>query len=112
LERDKVIDWRKLHNEQLHYLYYLPNIIRTIKSRSLRLAGHVAHVGVMRDAYKNLLGNPEEKGPISRPRRRWDNNIKMDVKEIGLESLDWIHMAQDRDRRQAAVNTIMNLRVP
>jgi hypothetical protein len=73
--------WRKLHNEELHDLYSSPDIIRMIKSRRMRWAGHVARMGETRNAYRILVGNPEGKGPIGRPRRRWVDNIKMDLKE-------------------------------
>jgi hypothetical protein len=74
--------WRKLHNEELHNLYSSPVIIRTIKSKRTRWAGHVARMGEKRNAYRILVGKPEEKRPLGRPRRRWVDNIKMDVREI------------------------------
>jgi hypothetical protein len=81
-------DWRKLHNEELHNLYSSPNIIRMIKSRRMRWAGHVARMGEKRNAYGVLVGKPEEKRTVGRPRRRWLNNIKMDLREIGWCGLD------------------------
>jgi hypothetical protein len=79
---------RKLHNEELHNLYCSPSIIRMIKSRRMRLAGHVARMGEKRNAYRILVGKPEGKRPLGRPRRRWADNIKMDVREIGRDGLD------------------------
>jgi hypothetical protein len=86
LRRDEVTgDWRKLHNERLHNLYSSPNIIRMIKSRRMRWAGHVARMGETKNAYMILVGKPEGKRPLGRPRRRWVDNIKMDLGEIGVE---------------------------
>jgi hypothetical protein len=96
-------DWRRLHNEELNDFYSSPNIIRVIKSRKLRWAGHAARMGEERDAYRILVG---------RPRRRWEDNIKMDIREVGWEDMNWIDLAQDRDRWRAIVNAVMNLRVP
>jgi hypothetical protein len=101
---------RKLHNEELHILYYSPNIIRQIKSRKMRWAGHVARMGEERNLYRVLMGKPEGKRPLGRPKRRWDG-IRMDLREINWGSVDWIQLAQDRDRWWAVVNTVMNLRV-
>jgi hypothetical protein len=112
-KRDEVIGgWRKLHNEELHNLYCSPSIIRIIKSRRMRWAGHVARMVEKRNAYGILVGKPEGKRPLGRPRRRWENNIKMDLREIGLGVMDWIDLAQDRDQWRALVNTVMNLWVP
>jgi hypothetical protein len=104
--------WTKLHNEELHNLYSSPSIIRIIKSRGMRWAGHVARIGEKRNVYRLLVGKPEGKRPLGRPRRRWINNIKIDLLEIGLRVLDWIGLAQDRYRWRALVNSVMNLRVP
>jgi hypothetical protein len=104
--------WRKLHNEELHNLYSSPSIIRIIKSRRMRWAGHVARMGEKRNAYRLLVGKPDGKIPLGRPRRRLIDNIKMDLLEIGLSGVDWIGLAQDRYRRRALVNAVMNLRVP
>jgi hypothetical protein len=104
--------WRKLHNEELHNLYSSPSIIRIIKSRRMRWAGHVARMGEKRNVYKLLVGKPEGKRPLGRPRRRWIDNIKMDLLGMGLSVVDWIGLAQDRYRRRALVNSVMNLRVP
>jgi hypothetical protein len=104
--------WRKLHNEELHGLYSSPNIVRVIKARRMRWAGHVERMGEVRGAYNMLVGRAEGRRPLGRPRRRWEDNMKMDLREIGFENVDWIHLAQDRDRWRAVVNTVMNLQVP
>jgi hypothetical protein len=105
-KRDKVIgEWRKLYNEELHILYSFQNIIRQIKSRKLRWVEHVARMGEERNVYKILMGKPEGK----RPRCRWEDGIRMDLRKIGLGSVEWIQVAQDRDRWRALVNTVMNL---
>jgi hypothetical protein len=101
-----------LHNEELHNLYSSPSIIRTIKSRRMRWAGHVARMGEKRSMCRLLVGKPEGKRPLGRPRRRWIDNIKMDLSEMGLSVVDWIGLAQDRYRWRAFVNSVMNLRVP
>jgi hypothetical protein len=82
-----------------------------IKSRKMRWAGHAARMGEKKNAYRILVGKPEEKR-LGRPRRRWVDNIKIDLREIGWDGVDWIHLAQDRDEWRALVNTVMNLRVP
>ncbi|KAJ4450771.1 hypothetical protein ANN_02201 [Periplaneta americana] len=110
-KRDEVTgEWRKLHNAELHALYSSPDIIRNIKSRRLRWAGHVARMGESRNAYRVLVGRPEGKRPLGRPRRRWEDNIKMDLREVGYDDRDWINLAQDRDRWRAYVRAAMNLR--
>jgi hypothetical protein len=111
-KRDEVTgEWRKLQNEELHILYFSPNIIRQMKSRRMRWAGHVARIGEDRNVYRVLMGEPEGKRPIGRPRRRWEDGIRMDLTEIDCGSVEWIHLAQERDRWRALVNTVMNLRV-
>jgi hypothetical protein len=111
--RDEVTgDWRKLHNEELHNLYSSPNIIRMMKSMRMRWAGHVAQMGETRNAYRILVGKPEEKRPLGRPKRRWVDTIKMDLRETGWDGVDWTELAQDRDQLWALVNTVMNLRIP
>ena len=105
-------EWRKLHNEELSDLYSLPNIVRVVKSRRMRWAGHVAHMWQGRWVYRVLVGKPDGKRPLGRPRRRWENNIKMDLQEVGGCCGDWMELAQDRDRWRALVSTVMNLRVP
>jgi hypothetical protein len=104
--------WRKLHNEELHNLYSSPSIIRIIKSRRMRWAEHVSRMGEKRNVYRLLVGKPEGKRPLGRPRCRWIDNIKMDLLEIGVSVVDWIGLAQDRYRWRALVNAVMNFRVP
>jgi hypothetical protein len=104
--------WRKLHNEKLHNLYSSQSIIRIIKSRRMRWAGHVAQMGEKRNVYKLLVRKAEGKRPLGRTRRRWIDNIKMDLLEIGLSVVEWIGLAQDRYSWRALVNSVMNLRVP
>jgi hypothetical protein len=111
-KRDGVTgEWRKLHNEELHNLYSFPDIIRQVKSRRMRWVGHVTSMGEERKVYKVLVGKPEGKRPLERPRRRWEDGIRMDLREIGLEGVDWIRLYQDRDRWWAIVSAVMNLRV-
>jgi hypothetical protein len=88
--------WRKLHNDELHDLYASPNIVMVIKSRRMRWAGHVARMGEWRSAYIVLVGRPEGKRPLGRPRRRWEDNIKMDLMDIGIDEANWIRLAEDR----------------
>jgi hypothetical protein len=104
--------WRKLHNEELHNLYSSPSIIKIIKLRRIRWVGHVARMGEKKNMYRLLVGKAEGKRPLGRPRRRWMDNIKMDLLEIGLNVVDWIGLAQDRYRWRALVNLVMNLLVP
>jgi hypothetical protein len=98
--------------QELYALYSSPNIIRVIKSRRRRWAGRVACMGERRGTYRALVGKPERRRPLGRPRRRWEDNIKMDFREIGCGGADWVDVAQDRDRWRALVYTVMNLRVP
>ena len=91
-------EWRRLHNEELNDLYCSPNIVRVIKWRRMRWAGHVARMGEERGLYRVLMGKPEGKRPLRRPRRRWVNNIRMDLQEVGFWFMDWIGLAEDRDR--------------
>jgi hypothetical protein len=99
-------------NDELHDLYSSPNIVRVIKSRRMRWTGHVARMGGGRGAYRVLVGRSEGKRPLGRPRRRWEDNIKMDLREIGIDGANWIRLAQDMVQWRAFVNTVMNLRVP
>jgi hypothetical protein len=111
--RDEVTEGsRKLHNEELHNLYSSPDIIRMIKSRRMSWAGFVARMCEKRNAYRILMGKPEGKRPLGRPRRRWANKVKMDLREVGWGGMDWIDLAQDRDKWWALLSTVMNLRVP
>ena len=111
--RDEVTgEWRRLHNDELNDLYSSPNIVRVNKSRRMRWAGHVARMGEERGAYRMLVGKPEGKRPLGRPRRRWVDNIRTDLQEVGCGYMDWIGLTQDRDRWRALVSAVMNLRVP
>jgi len=106
--RDEVTgEWRRLHNEELNGLYSSPNIVQVIKLRRMRWAGHVAHMGEERGVYRVLVGKPEGRRPLGRPRRRW-----VDLQEVGTVYMDWIGLAQDRDRWRMLVSAVMNLRVP
>ena len=91
---------------------FRPNIVRVIKSRRMRWAGHVARMGEERGAYRVLVVKPEGKRPLGRPRRRWVDNIRMDLQGVGFRYVDWIGLAQDRDTWQTLVSAVMNLRVP
>jgi hypothetical protein len=112
-KRDEVTgEWRKLHNEELRDLYSSPSIIRIIKSRRMRWAGCVARIGEKRNAYRLLVGKAEGKRPLVRPRRRWVDNIRIDLGEVGWGDVDWIGLAQDKNRWRALVNSVLNLWVP
>jgi len=112
-KRDEVKgEWRKLHNEELSDLYSLPNIVRVVISRRMRWAGRVARMGEGRRVYRVLVGKPEGKRPLGRARRRWEDNIKVDLQEVRGGFGDWMELAQDRDRWPALVSMVMNLRVP
>ena len=93
-------------------LYSSPNIVRVVKSRRMRWAGHVAHMEEGRGVHKVLVGKPEGKRPLGRPRRRWEDNIKMDLQEVRMGCGDWMELAKDRDRWWVLVSTVMNFRVP
>ena len=111
--RDEVKgEWRRLHNEELNDLYSPHNIVRVIKSRRMRRAGHVARMGEERGVYRVLVGKPEEKRPLGRPRRRWVDNIRMDHQEVGCGYMDWIGLVQGRDKWRTVVSAVMNVRVP
>ena len=112
-KRDEVTgEWRKLHNEELSNLYSISNIVRVVKSRRMRWARHVARMGEGRGVHRVLIGKPEGKRPLGRHRRRWEDNIKMDLQEVGGSCGDWMELAQDRDRWRALVGMVRNFRVP
>jgi hypothetical protein len=111
-KREEDGSWIKLYNDKLHRLYSSPNIVRVIKSRRMRWAGHVARMGKGRGVYRVLVGRPEGKRPTGRPRRGWEDNIKLDLRETGIDGANWIRLAQDRVQWRAFVSTVMNLRVP
>jgi hypothetical protein len=102
-------EWRKLHKGELHNLYSSPDITRQIKSRRMKRAGHVACMGEGRKVYRVLVGKPKGKTPLGRPRHRWEDGLKVDVREIDWRGVEWIHLAQDRDQWQAVVTAVMNL---
>ena len=105
-------EWRRLNNEELNDLYASPNIVWVIKSKRMRWAGHVARTGGERGVYRVLVGKPEGRRPLGRPWRRWVDNIRMDLQEVECGYMDWIGLAQDRDRWWTLVSAVMNLRVP
>jgi hypothetical protein len=105
-------EWKKLHNEELNNLYSSPSIVRMIKSRRMRWAGHVARMGEGRGVYRVLVGRPEGGRPLGRPRHRWEDNIRMDLQKVGCGCVNWMKLAQNRDRWRALVSTVMNLLVP
>jgi hypothetical protein len=111
-KREEDGSWRKLHNDELHSLYFSPNIVRVIISKRMRWAGHVARMDVRKGFYRISVGRLECKRPLGRPRRRWENNIKINLREIGIDRVNWIQLAQDRVQLRACVNIAMNLRVP
>jgi hypothetical protein len=104
-------EWRRVYNEELNDLYCSPNIVRVIKSRRMRWAGHVARMGEEREVYRVFVGKPEGKRPMGRLRHRWVDNIRMNLQEVGCGYMDWIGLAQDRDRWLTLVSAVMNLRV-
>ena len=105
-------EWRKLHSEELSDLYCLPNIVRVVKWRRVGWAGHVARMGERKEENRGLVGKFGGKRPLGRPWHRWEDKINMDLQEIGCGNMDWIELAQDRDRWPANVVAVMNLRVP
>jgi hypothetical protein len=111
-KRDEVTgEWSKLHDEELRDLYSSPSIIRIIKSRRMRWAGHVARMWEKRNTYGFLVGKPEGKRPLGRPRHRLVDNITVDLGEVGWGDVDWMGLAQDSNRWRALVNSVLNLRV-
>jgi hypothetical protein len=103
--------WGRLHNEELHNLYTTPNNIRMIKSSGMRWVGHVAWVREMRNACNILVGVSKRNSPLARPKRRWEDNIRIDFREVWWKCVVWIHLAKDRDQWRALMNMVMNLRV-
>jgi len=101
-----------VNNVELNDLYSSPNIVRVIKWRRMRWAGHMVCMVEERGVYRVLVGKPEGKRPMGRPRRRWVDNVRMDLPEVGCGYMDWIELAQDRDRWRMPVDTVMNLWVP
>ena len=101
-----------MHNEELNDLYFSPNIVWVIKSRRMRWAGNVARMDEERWVYRVLVGKLEVKRPLGRPRRRWVDNIRMDLQEVGCGYMDWIGLSQDRDSWRTLMSAVMNLRVP
>jgi hypothetical protein len=111
-KREEDGSWRKLDNDELHSLYSSPYTVRMITSRRMRWTGHVARMGEGRGVYRVLVRRPEGKRPLGTPRRKWEDNIKLDLREIGIDGANWIQLAQHKVQWRAYVNTVMNLRVP
>jgi hypothetical protein len=111
-KREEDGSWRKLHNDELHSLYSSTNVVRVIKSRRMRWMGHVARMEAERGIHGVLVGMPEGRRPLGKPRRSWEVNIKMDLREIGIDGANWIQLAQVRVQWRACVNTVVNLQVP
>ena len=110
--RDEVTgEWMRLHNKELNDLYSSPSIMRVIKSRTMRWAGHVARMGEERGVYRVFVGKPEGRRPLGRPRRKWVDNIRMAV-QVGCGYMEWIGLAQNTDRFRTLVSAVMKLRVP
>ena len=101
-----------MHNDELNDLYSSHSIVRVIKSRRMRWAGNVARMGEERGVYRILVGKPKGRRPMGRPRRRWVDNIRMDLQEVGCGYMDWIGLAQDIEKWRTLVSAVMNLRVP
>jgi hypothetical protein len=110
LRDDETGEWRRLRNEGLNDVYFSPDTMKVIRPSRMQLAGYVASVDDRKRAYRGLVGRPEEKRPLGRSRRRWEDNIKMDVRELGQGNIKWIDLAQDRERCRAHVNAVMNFR--
>jgi len=112
MREEVTVESRRLHKEELNDLYSSPNIARVMKSRRMRWAGHVARMGEERWAYRVLVGKPEGKRPMERPKRRCVDNNRMDLQEVGCGCKEWIGLAQDRDKWWTFVSAVMNFRVP
>jgi hypothetical protein len=112
IKREEDSTWRKLHNDEIHNLYSSPIIVRVIKSMRMRWAGHIVRMGDGGYVYRILVGRLEGKRPLEIHRCRWEDNIKMDLREIGIDGANWIQLAQNRVQWRAFVNTVMKLRVP
>jgi hypothetical protein len=110
-KRDEDGSWRKLHNDELHSLYSSPNIVRAIKSRRMRWVGHVARMEEGRGVYEALVGRPKDKRPLGRQRRRWEDNIKLDHRKIGIDGANWIQLAQNGVRWRPFTSTLMDILV-
>jgi hypothetical protein len=110
-KREEDGSWRKVRNDELQSVYSSPNIVRVIKSRRMRWAGHVARIGEGRSVYRVLVGRTEGKRQLGRPRLRWEDDIKMDLRKMGIDGANWIQLAQDTVHGWAFVNRVMNLRV-
>ena len=112
-ERDEVIEqWRRMHNAELYYLCPSPSIIWVIRSRRMGWAGYVARIGSLRDEYRVLVGRPDRKIQLGRPRSRWKDNIKIDIEEVGWGGMDWFGLAQDRNSWRAIVNVVIKFGFP
>jgi hypothetical protein len=111
-KREEDGSWRKLHNDEIHSLYSSPNFVRVIESKRMRWARHVARIREGEVYYIILIRSPESKRPLGRPRRRWEDKIKMDLREIDIDGTNWIWLTQDREQLRAFVGTVMDLRVP
>jgi hypothetical protein len=111
-KREEDGSWRKLHNDELHDLYSSPNIVKVIKSRRMKWVGHVARMGEGRGVSRVLVGRSESERPLGRPRRRWEDNIKMDLREIGIDVANGIRLAQNRVQWRAFANILITYEVP
>jgi hypothetical protein len=105
-------EWKELHNEELNDMYSLHNYVRVVKSRRMRWAGYVTHMGEEIDVHRDLVGKTKGKRPLGRPRRNWEDNIKRDLEEVEVDCGDWMERAQDRDSWRALVSTVMNFGIP